>query len=273
MTALAIGGVAAQILATAANGGRRPTRSGATHRTGAPVLRDSLEEGTFEDAFFAIPAKGEADRMAAAARKALDAGRKLKRDARSSGEKLSAAERAVAALTSGAVRVFEELCMLARTCEGRVFPTYDWLAEKTGLGRQTVARAIPILDRAGFLVKQRRFKRVEQRDDDGNQAEVGKPRYRQTSNAYRPMLPKAVVKYLPRFMRPAPAPADAVQREAERLEDQQRMLKQLSCRDFARAVVGGSLGEALAKLGAGLDARAEAHAEVSGASAIMMRNR
>lgn len=272
MTAFAIGGVAANILAAAA-AGRRPTRSGGIHRTGAPVLRNSLEEGTFEDGFFVIPAKGEADRMAAAARKALDAGRKLRRDARASGEKLSASERAVAALTSGAVRVFEELCMLARLNAGRVFPSYEWLAEKTGLGRGTVARAIPILDRAGFLVKQRRFKRVEVDGDDDDQAVTGKPRYRQTSNAYRPMLPKVIVKYLPRFMRPAPPPADVVQHEAERLEDQKRMLGQLSCREYAGATASGSLGEALASFGAGIDARDEAQAEVSGASSIMMLNR
>lgn len=269
MTASAIGGVAANILASIATGSRRPTRSGAAHRTGAPVRRDSLEEGTFEDTFFIMPAKGETDRMLAAARKAHDAGRKLRRDARAEGRGLSASERAIAALTAGAVRVFEEICTIARLCGGQVFPSFDHLAEKTGHGRNTIARVIPILIRAGFLVKQRRFKRVEA-DADG---EGAKPRYRQSSNAYRPMLPKAVVRYLPRFLRPSPPPSDAVQREADRLEDQQRMLGQLSCRELARALVPGSLGEALARLGAGVDARSEAQAEAVSASTELVLNR
>ncbi|WP_244917380.1 hypothetical protein [Sphingobium xenophagum] len=36
----------------------RKRRSGAPHPTGAPVLRDSVEEGTFEHLFFTAPAKG-----------------------------------------------------------------------------------------------------------------------------------------------------------------------------------------------------------------------
>ncbi|MBD8548966.1 helix-turn-helix domain-containing protein [Sphingomonas sp. CFBP 8760] len=269
MTALAIGTAAATILARIGSGHRRPTRSGATNRTGAPVRRDSLEAGTFEDLFFVLPAKGETDRMLTAARKILDEGRKLQRKARATGEKLSVSERAVAALTAGAVRVYEEICTIARLCAGRVFPSYDHLADATGLSRNTVARAIPVLGRLGLLVKQRRFKRVEVEGDQ----DAGKPRYRQFSNAYRPMLPKSLIRYLPRCMRPAPPPADAVQREADRQEDQQRMLSQLSCRELARATMSGPMGAALASLGARLDADDAASAAGKTASAITVLNR
>jgi DNA-binding transcriptional regulator YhcF (GntR family) len=271
VTAFAVGGLAASVLAAAASGGRRKTRSGAPHRTGAPVRADSLEAGTFEATFFVMPAKGETDRMLRAAREALDVGRKLKRDARANGTELSASERVIAALTAGAVRVFEEICTIARLCAGQVFPSYDHLADATGLGRGTVARVLPILDRAGFLVRQRRFARVEVEGDD--EVAFGKPRYRQTSNVYRPMLPKAVIKYLPRWMRPAPPPVDAVALEAERQAEHRRMLAGLSCRDFARAHVGGALGEVLAKLGAGIDARSEALREAEVASTITVLNR
>ncbi|MFD1960739.1 hypothetical protein ACFSHP_20210 [Novosphingobium panipatense] len=43
-------------------------------------------------------------------------------------------------MTAGAVRVFEEICTLARLNAGRVFPSYNRLAEATALGRATVAR-------------------------------------------------------------------------------------------------------------------------------------
>jgi biotin operon repressor len=225
---------------------RRAVRSGAPHRTGQPVRRDSMEAGTFEEMFFAAPAPGETDRLLRIARQALDAGRRLRRDERAGAKTLSASERLVTSLTAGAVRVYEELLTLARLNRGRVFPSYDHLAEATGLGRATVARALAILERIGFLVRQRRFHRVE--------GEAG-PRYAQTSNAYRPVLPQGVLAYLPRWMRPAPLPDDQVHREAECRAETEAMLAGLSCQDFAQATVGGPLGKMLAKLGAAVDRR------------------
>ncbi len=70
------------------------------------------------------------------------------------------------------MRVYEDICTLARLNRGRVFPSYDHLTTATALGRATVARAIALLKEIGFLVRQRRFKRVE---GEG-------PRYKQTSN-------------------------------------------------------------------------------------------
>ena len=226
---------------------RKPARSGAPHRTGAPVLADSMEEGTFEDSFFVVPAPGETDRLLRAARRALDAGKRLRRDARAEGRALTRPERLLASLTAGTLRVLEELLTLARLNRGRVFPSYDHLADATGLGRATVARAIAVLDRVGFLVRQRRFKRLE--------GEGPGPRFKQTSNVYRAFLPKCIIAFLPRWMRPAPVPPCEIQREADRCEEQGAMLAGLSCRELAQATIGGQLGKMLAKLGAGIDAR------------------
>ncbi len=252
MTVFALGQATARVLARAGDGIRAPAiqrpsrpRPGGVHRTGAPVLRDSIEAGTFEELFFAVPAPGEPDRLLRACRRALDAGRRLARDARAGARTLTSTERAIAALTPGAVRVFEEMCTLARLNRGRVYPSYDWLAEATGLGRATIARALHLLERVGFLVRQRRFKRVE---GEG-------PRYRQTSNAYRPLLPSRVLAYLPRWMRPAPLPADQEQHQAERAAEMADMLAGLSCRELATATVGGTLGRVLARLGAQIDSR------------------
>jgi len=226
-------------------GPRRKARSGAPHPTGAPVLRDSVEAGTFEHVFFVAPAKGETDRLLRAARRILDAGRQLRSEARRQGRALTPAERLITTLTAASVRVFEEILTLARLNRGRVFPSYDYLAEATSLGRATVARGLRILEAIGFLVRQRRFKRVEG-DGPG-------PRYEQTSNAYRAFLPRIVQAYLPRWMRSAPVPDDVLQQEADRKEEMDFMLSRLPLREQARAMVDGQLGKVLARLGAAIE--------------------
>jgi hypothetical protein len=224
---------------------RSPARSGAPNRTGAPVLRDSLEAGTFEEVFWTVPGKGETDRLLLVARKTLDAARRLRRDARSGERTLSAVEQGIAKLTGSAVRIFEEILTLARLNRGRVYPSYDYLAEATGLGRATVGRALAILEAIGFLVRQRRFHRLKGTGPG--------PRYEQTSNAYRPLLPSSVRSYLPRWMRPTPLPDDAAQHYAERIAETDAMLNTLSCRELAQVTVDGPLGKILAKLGDAID--------------------
>jgi len=223
------------------------------------VLPGSREAGTFEHAFFASPAKGETDQLLRVARRALDAGRGLRRIARRGERALTASERTVAALTDGAVRVLEELLALARLNQGRVYPSYDHLARVTGLGRATIARGLRVLEEVGFLLRQRRFVR---RASDGavegepDTARPG-PRIAQTSNAYRMTLPRAVLAHLPRWMRPAPPPADLVQHQRARADEQAAMRRTLTCRELALATLDGPLGAMLAKLGAAIDARDE----------------
>ena len=234
-----------------------------------PVLPGSREAGTFEDAFFAAPAKGETDRVLRAARRALDAARMLRRIERRGDRALTASERLVARLSAGAVRVLEELLALARLNRGRVYPSYDHLARVTGLGRATVARGLKLLEEIGFLVRQRRFARLR--------AEGAGPRIAQTSNAYRLMLPDRLLQHLPRWLRPAPLPVDTEEHVAERAREQAAMRQTLSCREMALATLDGPLGRMLAKLGAGIDAREAASRATSddpspGASLTMVRN-
>lgn len=212
-----------------------------------PVRRDSREAGTFEEQFYAVPAKGETDTLLRVARRTLDAGRQLRREARAGTRTLSVAERRIAALTASAVRVYEELLTLARLNRGKLFPSYEHLAKATSLGRATVARALQALETIGFVTRQRRFRRVP--------TEGAGPRYKQTSNVYRAMLPQSVLGYLPRWMRPAPIPDDALQLERERSVDLATMRSSLSCYDLAATMVGGELGAMLAKLGAAIDRR------------------
>lgn len=244
----ALSGMPVRRVGAGSKSGAPRSASRPAHRTGAPVLRDSIEAGTFEEAFFAVPAKGETDRLLHVARRTLDAARRLRRDARAGLRELTVAERAIARLTAGAVRLFEEILTLARLNRGRVFPSYDYLAEATGLGRATVGRALAILEGVGFLIRQRRFDRV---------AGTGPgPRYKQTSNVYRPLLPKGVLAYLPRWMRPAPLPDDDVQRREGQAADVAAMLENMSCRDLAQVTVRGPLAKILGRIGAAVDAAA-----------------
>jgi hypothetical protein len=234
-----------QAVTGALSGRLKPARSGAPHPTGASVLRGSIEAGTFEHAFFVSPAKGETDRVLRAARRGLDHARALRREARTGARMLTPAERLLTTLTAAAVRVLEEILTLARLNQGRVFPSYDHLSAATSLGRSTVARSLAALEGIGFLVRQRRFKKVAG-DGPG-------PRYAQTSNAYRTFLPRIAERCLPRALRPAPLPDDVVHREAERIADTNAMLGTLTCREFASAVASGPLAKVLARLGAALD--------------------
>lgn len=228
--------------------GRPRSLARTPHRTGAPVRRDSVEAGSFEEHFFAVPAKGETDRLLRAARRVLDAGRQLRSEARRGERVLTPAEQAITTLTAGSVRVFEEILTLARLNKGRVFPSYDYLARATSLGRATVARALRILESVGFLLRQRRFKRVE--------GEGPGPRYAQTSNVYRALLPDIVSRYLPRWMRPAPVPDDLLHMQEERAAQQQAMIESLPARERIRATTDGALARILARIGAALDRQA-----------------
>jgi len=225
-----------------------PDRRSGSHRTGAPVLRGSLEAGTFEDTFFVVPAKGEADRLLKAVKAFAAAGKRRAKEARAAGTPLSPFDRARSTLTLASVEVMEHLLTFWRVCKGSVFPSYDRLAEISGLGRATIARAIRQLTLTGFLVRQRRFVRLK---DQG-----AGPQRVQTSNAYRPVFAETLRQFLPRWMRP-PIPDDHAQREEERLQATAAMLARLSNREYAKATVGGELGAMLARLGTAIDERSE----------------
>ena len=248
-------GLAAQGYPTE-RGRRRP---GGVHRTGRPVLRDSLEEGTFEDGlFFRRYARDEMDLIVRQTKALREEGKKLKREARRDpGRRLSLAERSIAALTDTCVWVVEELCRLAwRT--GQVYPSYDRLAQD-GRSRTQIVEAIKRLREAGLLIRQRRFARRPQ--------EGRKDSYEQTSNVYRPTTPKRLLGFLPRWMRRPPVPVCEEQREAERREENGRMFAQLSCCELARAsVASGPLADVLAALGAGLDLQEERVRDTSATS-------
>jgi hypothetical protein len=229
--------------------------SGGLHRTGRPIHGGSKLEGTFEDTFWRVPAKREGDRQLRALKLSVDEGKRIRREQRSEGREVSLHERLLMSLTDTTVRIFEELTALARACKGELFPSYETLAERTSRSRNSVWRAIGLLEALGFICRQRRFKKIK--------ADGPGPRYEQTSNVYRLELPAFAEKLLPFWHRRAPKPDDQLQREEDRVLEQAHMLSRLSCREQAREihVLSGSedngLLAVLERLGRALDDKIE----------------
>lgn len=196
---------------------RARSRSGAPNPTRAHVHPHSRKAGTFEDDFFYSYAKGETDRLYRNAVELLKHKNAIRRLARTEARQLTEAERLVTLITPAAVRVFEQLTQLARTCAGKVFPTWEWIETHTGLSRASVGRGLAILGKMGLLDKQRRCVPVDP------PADRPKARYEQTSNVYRMRFPNNLVRFLPRYFRPSPLPDDVAQREADRIEEIEAM--------------------------------------------------
>ena len=182
-------------------------RSGAPNPTGAPVLRGSLEEGTFEHRFWRPYQPRETDKLVRAAK---DVAKLFRRQCRQSRTGAGIQNKiALPALTQSAVLVFETLCELGRLCKGEIYPSYEWISQKTDLSRATIARSLKQLTQAGFLSIQRRCKRTD-RQGPG-------PRFEQTSNAYRLDWPARLAKWLGFKNAPCPIPDDAQQRLDDRM--------------------------------------------------------
>lgn len=182
-------------------------RSGAPNPTGAPVLRGSLEQGTFEHRFWRPYQPRETDKLCRAAKDVAKAFRRQCRQSRAG--RPMPDQIVLPALTQSAILVFETLCELGRLCKGEIYPSYEWIAEKTDLSRATIARSLKQLTQAGFLTIQRRCKRTD-RQGPG-------PRFEQTSNAYRLDWPARLAKWLGFKNAPCPIPQDEQQRLDDRL--------------------------------------------------------
>lgn len=219
---------------------RSATRSGAPNPTGAPVLRGSLEEGTFEHRFFRVYQPKETDRLRKAAVQVADMYRQERRDIRVDRVQESVKAK-LPTLTPAAVRVYEWLCEGARIHKGPLYPTYDTMSKALVLGRATIARALKQLKEAGFLAIQRRCKRIE--------SEGPGPRFTQTSNAYRLEWPKRLAQWVGYRHAPCPLPDD----EQFRLQERQQAFTQ-----SAPIETDNSLDSALERLERALDER-ESH--------------
>lgn len=191
---------------------RARSRSGSPNPTRAHVHPGSRRAGTFEDDFFYSYAQGEPDRLYKQAAELLKRKNAVRRLARAEERELTEDERLATLITNTALRVFKELTTLARTCAGKVFPTWEWIEAAAGVSRASVGRALSALATMGMLEKQRRCVPIDP------PADRPKARNAQTSNVYRMRFPNRLVAFLPRRLRPVPLPDDVTQAEAERVE-------------------------------------------------------
>jgi hypothetical protein len=193
------------------------SRSGGPNPTRAKVHPNSRRAGTFENDWFYNYSKGETDRIYARAAELEDQKNAIRRSAKAEGRALTEDERRIMLLTPGALRILKVLLNLARTCAGKVFPTWEYIEQKSGRSRATVHRALSALTAVGLLDKQRRCVPIEPT------AERPRAKNEQTSNVYRMSFPNRLVRFLPRRLRPAPLPDDVIQAEADRIGDIEQM--------------------------------------------------
>ena len=212
--------------------GGRPPASGAPHRTGAPVLRDSIEAGTFEDLFFAAPAKGETDRLLRwRAPRSTPAAGCAARNA-SAPATLTATERTLAGADRGAVRVYEEFARSPGSTAAASTPA------TIGSPRRPRSAAPPSPARC-----------MRSEAAASSSASAGSSGWRGRGRAIgRPPTPiarccrRGVLGYLPRWLRPAPLPGRCAPACAGSRRGACGDAASLSCRELAQATVGGSLG-------------------------------
>ena len=193
-------------------GERQRARSGAPNPTRAHVHPNSRRAGTFEDDFFYSYAQGEPDRLYKQAAELLKRKNAVRRLARAEERALTEDEQLATLITNTALRVFKELTTLARTCAGKVFPTWEWIEAAAGVSRASVGRALSALARMGLIDKERRCVPIDP------PADRPKARNAQTSNVYRMRFPNRLAGFLPRRLRPVPLPDDVVQADADRVE-------------------------------------------------------
>lgn len=204
-----------------------------SQRRGAPVWRGSQKAGSFEADYWRQPQTGDFSRVMAGARA-------LERETRAPG-------RPQGDLGPVALELLAQLYRLGQRFNGRIEPSLDFLMGAIKRSRTAVVRALKQLRDAGFVEWRRRFEPVP-REGSG-------PRIRQTSNAYRLLIPKSLVRLLGKRGERSPIPDDFAQRMSDHQADRERALNSLTPRELAFAVAEGALANSLAALADTLAAR------------------
>lgn len=203
-------------------------RRGGLHITKQPVHGGSREVGSVqEEAFFG--------RLTKASRRLLERlpdlmfkiGTKAKAEVRRTGRDLTQLERVCIAMTSSVLHVIRAMIDMDRVFKGRVYPSYEMIAEWASVSRSSVYRALDVLEAAGLVIRLRRYIHT-------THEKLG-ARSEQTSNAYRLELPAMLRDLIERRFRPAPLPDDEAQRQRDRLADHADMLSRLSKPDYIKA--------------------------------------
>lgn len=229
-----LGEVFAYPMSQTASGDETRRRS-KVRRTGQPVRRCSYLAGR-EGTFWRPIQRQEA-------RKILFAAKRFELTTRKPGARNGA-------LGHVALEILDLLSNMVDQRSGRLDPSLDFLMKRLHRSRDAVVRALKALRDHGFLDWLRRYAPT------GNEAG---PQIRQTSNAYRLMMPKALGRLLQLYFVPAPTPADTEHRIKEITAAIETYKREMSLAELPLFALGSDdpFAQALARLGASIQAKKE----------------
>ncbi|RVK85320.1 helix-turn-helix domain-containing protein [Sinorhizobium meliloti] len=215
-----------------------------------PVRRDSFQRGRCEAGFWRRTNPKEVQPI-------LLAAKCYERNERQPGKRSGP-------LGSVAIEIVELFVNLMDYQTGRLEPSIDTIMRMIKRSRDAVVRGLDNLRTHGFLDWLRRY------EPTGNEGRG--PQVKQTSNAYRLLLPERAKRFLDRVGIAAPIPDDHAQALAERRATVEEHRASLELDERALFDVGDTpLGRALARLGKSIKQRESARQTESPSSSIINR--
>jgi hypothetical protein len=223
-------------------------------RTHAPVHRNSKPAGKCESAIWRSTTRRDAREIVLAAKRYEIA---MKQPGKRTGP-----------LGVVALEVLELLTNLVDYRTGRLEPSLDTMMRRLRRSRDAIVRGLKALRDHGFVDWLRRFVPTD------NEGQKG-PQVRQTSNAYRLVMPARARALLGRYGRPSPLPEDRIQADADRTAELAAYRASMPLAERATDEIGDTnLGRALARLGRNIENKRESAEQTeSGPESIYMRKR
>ena len=221
-------------------------------RTHAPVHRHSKPAGQCEAAIWRRTTRQDTRQIMLAAKRYEIA---MKQPGKRTGP-----------LGAVALEVLELLTNLVDYRTGRLDPSLDTMMRRLRRSRDAIVRALKALRDHGFVDWLRRFVPT---DNEGNKG----PQVRQTSNAYRLVMPARARALLGRYGKPSPLPEDRIQADADRAAELARYRSSMPLAERATDELGDTnLGRALARLGRNIENKRESAEQTESGPESIYRN-
>lgn len=195
-------------------------------RTHAPIHRHSKPAGACETAIWRKTTRQSTKEIVLAARRYEIA---MKQPGKRTGP-----------LGAVALEVLELLANLVDYRTGRLEPSLDTMMRKLRRSRDAIVRGLKALRDHGFVDWLRRFVPA---DNEGSKG----PQVRQTSNAYRLVMPAKGRAALGRYGKHSPLPEDRAQAEQDRAAELEAYRASMTTEDLLNDIDAGPLKDALAR--------------------------
>lgn len=170
-------------------------------------------------------------------------------------------------LGSVALEILDLLSNLVDYRTGRLEPSIDTMMKKLRRSRDAIVRGLKALRSHGFVDWLRRYVAAEDAGGKG-------PQVKQTSNAYRLVMPERARAFLGRYGMAAPVPDDRQQADSERTAALDDYRTTLPLDQLALFEVGDNpIGRALARLGRNIAFQRESARQTESPSGFFNRER